>query len=144
MGGLGHGENRQGPDPRPSMLSGATLSRLGLCAGPGGGAGRRRGRRGPLRGGGWAHLPPGWPCGDFLEPRIARGPSAAAASPCVSHSPPSIVPRRGGPGPGALLGARFHRGPASAKFCRRGTVTVLPPESALLLPKGKKKGAVNL
>lgn len=71
MGSLGRSENRQGPAPRPSALPGATTSRPGLCAGPGGSG--QRGRRGPLRGGGWAHLPPGWPSRDFLEPPIARG-----------------------------------------------------------------------
>lgn len=40
---------------------------------------------------------------------------------------------------GRLLGAGCCRGPAGAKFCRRGTVTVLPPESVPLSSVEKRK-----
>jgi hypothetical protein len=86
-----------------------------------------------LSGVGQAHLPPGWLFRDFPKPPLARTAQNRGGLPSRFRSPPpSIVPPRGGPGPGA----RHRRG--GADFCRRGAVTALPPETALLVSKEKE------
>lgn len=141
MGDLGGGENRQGPAPRPSVLPGSTW--------PLRGARRQRPARAtwPFKGR-WL----GPPATPLAYPRFFGDPSregglAQRLLPFISTFlpplSPSVVVLARAP---SLVPASTAAPPAlpGAKFCRRGTVTVLCPKSAPFFSRGKKKVAMNV
>lgn len=136
---LGRSGRPRGPAQSPSAPPGGCAP----AAQPTRGAPRQRPGRATWPCEGRRPGPPATRCPsrDFLEPPLARGAKYSGCLSSLFHSPPSIVPQRGGPGPGVVLRARRrHRsGPAGAEFCRRGAVTALPPESALFFSGEKKK-----
>lgn len=128
------------PQPRP----GATLRRPGLRAGPRGSG--RSGRRGPVRGGGGAHLPLGWPSQDFLEHPVARRAQHSGCLlflplPSSLHCPPAWWSWPGRPFPRPL--PRPHRHLPAPSFA---DVELSLPSllSVLFFSREMKKVAVNV
>lgn len=138
---LGPSGRPRGPAQSPSAPPGGSAP----AARPTRGAPRQRPGRATWPCEGRRPGPPATRCPsrDFLELAPARGAKYSGCLSSLFHSPPSIVPQRGGPGPGVVVGARRRRsGPAGAEFCRRGAVTALPPESALFFSGEKEKVVV--
>lgn len=130
---LASSRERAGPWRAPAGSGPAPLSPAGghspaarPTLGPGGSG--RSGRRGPVRGGGRAHLTLGWPYRDFLEPLVARRAQHSGCLlflplPSSLHCPPSWWSRPGRP---------FRRplprpAPPGVEFCRRGSCQCPPP-----------------
>lgn len=122
------GGRGQGPAPRPAAAPGGSSLAARPTLGPGGSG--PPARRGPLRGGGRAHLPPGRLLRDFSKLPLAEDipqwlpPLLSCTSLLPPLSPLMVVPAQAG----------------ATDFCRRGAVTVLPTESALFFSKEKSRG----